>query len=105
VSKESDIDAVLLSLVVTGNGLVSAEHILLELINRSLGPNFVVGICSQSSGEGLSWGDILWPVQLSVVYINHNMKIIKEIPSNNHIVRAQLYDKHQKVVDLAAINL
>jgi hypothetical protein len=105
VSKESDIDTVLLSLVVTGNCLVSAEHILLELISGSLGPNFVAGVRSQSSGEGFSWGDLLQPAQLSVVYVNHNMKIIKEIPSNNHIIRAQLYDKHQKVVDPAAINL
>jgi hypothetical protein len=47
-------DTVPLSLIVTGNGLVSAEYILLELINRLLGPNFVVGVYSQSSGEGLS---------------------------------------------------
>ena len=98
-------DAVLPSLVVTGNGLVSAEHIPLELISRSLAPNFVTGVRSQSSGEGFSWGNLLRPAQLSVVYINHNMKVIKEIPSNNHIVRAQLYDKHRKVVDPAAINL
>jgi hypothetical protein len=39
-------DTVLLSLVVTGNGLVLAEHILLELISRSLAPNFVTGVCS-----------------------------------------------------------
>jgi hypothetical protein len=33
------------------------------------------------------------------------MKIIKEILSDNHIVRAQLYNNHQKALDLVAINL
>ena len=33
------------------------------------------------------------------------MKIIKEIPSNNHIIRAQLYDNYRKALDPAAINL
>jgi hypothetical protein len=52
-------DTVLLSLVVTGNSLVSAEHIPLELISRSLALNFVTGVYSQSSGEGFSWGNLL----------------------------------------------
>jgi hypothetical protein len=54
VSKELNIDTVPSSLVVTGNSLISVEHIPLELINRSLRPNFVIGIYSQSSGEGFS---------------------------------------------------
>jgi hypothetical protein len=33
------------------------------------------------------------------------MKIIEEILSDNHIVRAQLYNDHQKALDPAAINL
>jgi hypothetical protein len=33
------------------------------------------------------------------------MKIIKEILSDNHIVRAQLYNNYQKALDLVAINL
>jgi hypothetical protein len=98
-------DTVLLSLIVTGYGLISAEYIVLELIIRPLRSYIITGICSHSSCEGPCQRDLLWPVQLTVVNINHNMKIIKEILSDNHIVRAQLYNDHQKALDLAAINL
>jgi hypothetical protein len=98
-------NAVLLPLVVTGNGLISAEHVLLELIIWPLRADIVTGIGSDCSGKGPGWGNLLQPAQSLVVNINHDMKIIKEILSDNHIVRAQLYDNHQKALDLAAINL
>ena len=33
------------------------------------------------------------------------MKIIKEIPFNNHIMGTQLYNKYKKVINPATINL
>jgi hypothetical protein len=105
VGKESNIDTVCLSLIITGNGLIPVEYILLEPIIGPLRAEIVTGIGSDSSGEGPCQGDLLWPAQLTVVNINHNMKIVKEILSDNHIVRAQLYNNHWKALDLVAINL
>ena len=45
-------DPVLLSLIITGNGLIPVEYILLELVIRPLRSDIVVGIGSDCLGKG-----------------------------------------------------
>jgi hypothetical protein len=63
-------DTVLLSLIITGDGLIPAEYILLELVIWPLGSNIITGISGNCTGKGLGQRVLLWPAELLVVYIN-----------------------------------
>jgi hypothetical protein len=83
-------DTVLVSLIVAGNSSVPAEHILLELVLDLRQSDIVPGVRSHYSGKGFNRGELLGPVEFITVNINQNTKILKEILSDNHIIRAQL---------------
>jgi hypothetical protein len=76
------------SLIITGNGLVLVEYILLELVLDLRQSDIVLGVYSYCSGKGFNRGELLRPVESITVNVNQNMKILKEILSNNHIIRA-----------------
>jgi hypothetical protein len=52
VGKETDIDTILLSLIIIGDSLILAEYILLELVIRPLRSDIITGIGSDCSGKG-----------------------------------------------------
>ena len=78
--------AVLASLVVAGNRPVPAEHVLLEVVRRPLGSEVVLGVRRHCMGIGLCRRELLRPLKSTVVNVNKNSKVIKEIPPNDHVV-------------------
>ena len=97
--------AVLASLVIAGNRPIPAEHVLLEMVRRPLGSEVVPGVRRHCTGVGPCRRELLRPLKSTVVNVNQNSKVLKEIPPNDHVMGIQPDNKHRKVVDPAAINL
>ena len=79
-------DAVLTSLIVTGNYLVSLERVLLVVPLDPSQTDLISCMNHDRTSIGLGRGKLHRPVESVVVNINKNTKVIKEIPTNDYIV-------------------
>jgi hypothetical protein len=105
VCEHLDLDPVLASLVVAVNCSVPSVGVSLVVEVKPLLTNLLPCVDHNCTSIALCWGKLHRPVESAVVDVNKNMKIIKEIPANDHIVGIQPYDQHWQVVDPAAIDL